>query len=151
MVVVSDPGHAEDEPGAVKSVRPDPTAALLRRERARRKLPTGAACAICGESNPLVLEVHHIAGRANLPEETVVLCLNHHRQQSADQRAAGINLENGPARSLVDRAAAWLRGLALFFAALSDACRDMADRLGRFASGLDANYPGWRQMPEATR
>jgi hypothetical protein len=134
-----------------RAVRRDPTDALLRRERARRRLPPDAACSMCGESDPLVLEIHHLAGRANLPEETVVLCLNHHRRQSADQRAAGIDLDAGSARSLVDRAAAWLGGLALFFAALSVACRDMADRLSRLASGLDANYPGWRHMPEARR
>jgi hypothetical protein len=104
---------------------------------------------VCGETNPLVLELHHVAGKANLPDGTVVLCLNHHREQSADQRAAGIDLDGGQGCSMLHRVVAWLRGLALLFARLSTTCRDMADRLARFASALDANYPGWRTIPEA--
>lgn len=127
----------------------DPLDALLRRGRKARRLPQDAACAICGETNPLLLEVHHVAGFANDPEMVVVLCLNHHRAQSADQRAAGIDLDSGQDRTLLEQVVAWLRGLALFFAALAIACRDMADRLAALTAQLDANYPRWRELPEA--
>jgi hypothetical protein len=125
---------------------PDPLDALLRRERKARRLPPDAACVICGESNPLLLEVHHVAGFANDPEMVVVLCLNHHRLQSADQRGAGIDLNVRHERSLPERVVAWLRGVALFLAALAVACREMADRLAAFSERLDANYPGWREL-----
>jgi len=123
--------------------------ALVRRERKVRRLPPNAACAFCGEMNPLVLEVHHIAGHSNDPDKTVVLCLNHHRAQSADQKAAGIDLDADHDRTLVDRMVAWLRGLGLFFSGLAKSCVEMADGLAAFSLGLDANYPAWRTMPEA--
>ena len=129
--------------------RPDPLDALIRRERKVRRLPPGASCAECGEMNPLLLEVHHIAGFANDPDKVVVLCLNHHRLQSANQRGAGIDLDARHQRSVLDRVVAWLRGLGLFFAALDVACREMADRLSALAGGLDANYPASRELPEA--
>lgn len=127
----------------------DPLDALLRRERKVRRLPQDAACAICGETDPLLLEVHHVAGFANDPGMVAVLCLNHHRAQSADQRAAGIDLDSDHNRTLLERAVAWLRGLALLFAALTVACREMADRLAALTAELDANYPRWRELPEA--
>ena len=128
---------------------PDPADAMLRRERKARRLPPGAACVICGETDPLLLEVHHIAGAANDPGSTVVLCLNHHRQQSADQGAAGVDLDSRRTRTLLERIVSWLRGLALFFAMLATGCRDMADRLAAFVEELDANFPGWRALPKA--
>ncbi|MGI8557666.1 MAG: hypothetical protein ACR2ND_05070 [Solirubrobacteraceae bacterium] len=96
-----------------------------------------------------MLEVHHIAGHANEPDKTVVLCLNHHRTQSADQKAVGIDLEADHDRTCIDRIVAWLRGLGLFFSGLAKSCAEMADRLAAFSLGLDANYPMWRTMPEA--
>jgi hypothetical protein len=128
---------------------PDPMDALIRRERAARRLPSGAACAQCGETNPILLELHHIAGIANECDERVVLCLSHHRLQSADQRAVGIDLDSGHERALLDRAAAWLLGLGLLFAALAKRCREMADRLTTLSGALDANFQAWRTMPEA--
>jgi hypothetical protein len=122
---------------------------LLRHERKARRLPPNAVCAVCGESDPRLLEVHHVAGAANDPESTVVLCLNHHRQQSADQRAAGVDLDPRRIRTLLERIVSWLRGLALFFAMLATGCRDMADRLAAFIEELDANFPGWRTLPKA--
>lgn len=138
------------DPGPAKPAARDPIAALVRRERAVRRLPLNAACASCGETNPLVLEVHHIAGRANERDKTVVLCLNHHRTQSADQQAVGVDLEADRDRTCIDRIVAWLRGLGLFFSNLAKSCAEMADRLAAFSLGLDANYPAWRTMPQAT-
>lgn len=138
-----------EKPEPARLVERDPMNALIRRERAIRRLPSGAACVQCGETNPLLLEVHHVAGIANAPDESVVLCLNHHRLQSADQRAVGVDLDSRHDRTLLDRAVAWLRGLALLFSDLSSSCREMADRLAMFARALDANFKAWRTMPEA--
>jgi hypothetical protein len=142
------PSSPEPRRHARPAIR-DPMDSLIRRERKVRRLPPNAACAFCGETNPLVLEVHHIAGVANEAEATVVLCLNHHRTQSADQKAVGVDLDAGRERTVLDRVVAWLRGLGLFFTGLAKSCWEMADRLAAFSVGLDANYPGWRTMPEA--
>ncbi len=96
----------------------------------------------------MLLELHHIAGRPNHEESAVVLCLNHHRQQSTKQAAAGIDLDSRHAWSFPDRLVAWLRGLALLFSALARTCREMADRLAAFIARLDADFPEWRNQPE---
>jgi hypothetical protein len=148
---MSEPDLAGGSAGVRGSVSErDPMDALIRRERATRKLPEGAACLRCGETNPILLEVHHYAGNANDQQATVVLCLNHHRLQSVDQRAAGVELDSRKDRSLVDRIVSWLRGLGLLFAALAHACREMSDRLAALGEGLDAQLPAWRTLPEAT-
>ena len=41
-------------------------------------------CFLCGEDDSRLLEKHHWSGRAN-SDETVYLCLNHHRQQTLEQ------------------------------------------------------------------
>jgi hypothetical protein len=146
---MSERNRANQQPERLVLV-PDPMDALLRRERMVRKLPTDAACAICGETDAVLLETHHIAGAANDADSVVVLCLNHHRQQTVDQRAAGIDLDSRQSRALLDRVVSWLRGLGLFFASLALGCRQMADSLAALAEGLDANYPAWRTLPEAT-
>lgn len=48
------------------------------------------ACAVCGENRPVILERHHIAGRAYDPA-TMILCLNHHGLMSDAQK----NFPNG--------------------------------------------------------
>ena len=47
-------------------------------------LSNAGCCVICFESNPLVLEQHHIGGRNNA-KATVSLCSNHHRILSTRQ------------------------------------------------------------------
>src|SRR5437016_6032999 len=124
-------------PGHRSPPRPDPMSALLRQERAVRRLPPGAACAECGETDPVLLELHHLAGRANDEELVVVLCLNHHRRQSVNQTAVGVDLAAGQERSVPDRVVALLRGMALMFNSLAQGCGQMADRLTAFIAGLD--------------
>ena len=113
--------------------------ALLRQERAARRLPPGAACAQCGETDPVLLELHHVAGRANDQDLVVVLCLNHHRLQTVSQTAAGIDLDSRHERSAPERVVAWLRGMKLMFMSLAHGCEEMADRLAAFIPGSDAN------------
>ena len=143
------PVEPPEDSGRRSVPAPDPMDALIRRERAVRKLPPGAACAECGETDPVLLEVHHFAGVANDADATVVLCLNHHRLQTVDQRAAGVDLDSRRDRALLERIVSWLRGLELSLAALAQACRRMADRLDALGVALDANFPAWRTLPEA--
>jgi hypothetical protein len=122
--------------------------ALLRLERAIRRLPEDAACVVCGETDPVLLELHHIAGRPNDEELVVVLCLNHHRQQSVRQRASGVDLDFRHDRTVPERAISLLRGLALMFTSVAVGCRWMADQLGACSARLDADFPEWRTPPD---
>jgi hypothetical protein len=131
---MTDP-HPDKTEGSRPVPARDPLNAIVRRSRAARRLPPDAACAQCGETNPVLLEVHHIAGVANDEQAVVVLCLNHHRLQTVDQRAAGVDLEWDPARREPEQVISWLRGLALFFSSLAQTCRQMADRLAAFLEG----------------
>ena len=90
--------------GAV--MRADPIGNDVRKLRRARRLGPGAACVICGEANRdqlkrmsrSLLERHHLAGRANDPELTVVVCLNHHARLSEAQRDSGVDLHEDPSR-----------------------------------------------------
>jgi 5-methylcytosine-specific restriction endonuclease McrA len=42
-------------------------------------------CVVCGESDPRVLEKHHIAGRKH-SEDLSIICSNCHRKLSTEQR-----------------------------------------------------------------
>jgi hypothetical protein len=115
----------------------DPIGDDVRKLRRHRRLGSGAACLICGETNPdalrrtqrTLLERHHLAGRANDPELTVVVCLNHHAILSELQRDSGIDLRADPNRSPARRTAALLRGLADLFQLLASSLRWHADQL----------------------
>src|SRR5205085_3674923 len=121
---------------------PDPIGNDLRRERRRRGMPEGAACIVCGETDPValrkarrsVLEVHHLGGEANDPDLTVVLCLNHHRIQTSDQPGAGVDLSRDPERTLPEKVISVLRGLALLFYALARSLTGLADKLAAFVA-----------------
>lgn len=117
----------------------DPIGRDVGRSRSRRRLPDGAACVLCGESDPevlgnrasgSVLEVHHLAGRVNDPDLTVVLCLNCHRRMSARMPAYGVELQASEAPSSeTGRVIGLLRGLAVFFELLAVALMRWAERL----------------------
>jgi hypothetical protein len=95
------------------------------------------------------LELHHLAGAENDATMTVVLCLNCHRLQSARQPGAGIELEQDPDRTMLDRLVYVLRGLALFFDELARALAGWANRLADLIAALDAEFPGWRSLGPA--
>ena len=136
---------------------PDPIGTDLSRARRARKLRRDAACVLCGRDDPealrrvqrSTLELHHLAGAENDATMTVVLCLNCHRLQSARQPGAGIELEQDPDRTMLDRLVYVLRGLALFFDELARALAGWANRLADLIAALDAEFPGWRSLGPA--
>lgn len=87
-----------------------------------------AKCAICGLSDPICLEFHHLAGR-RYDEEGVMLCRNHHAVLSDAQR-------DHPSHSpeAVDPLEAFgrfLLGLADLFALLIGKLREIGEALIR--------------------
>ena len=133
---------------------PDPIGRDLTRDRARRRLPAGAACVLCGELDPevladrsaglipaSVLEVHHVAGQVNDTDLTVVLCLNCHRRMSARMPAYGVVLNRERLGSTPERMVSLLRGLAVFCEQLAVSLMAWAHEL---AESISADERGGR-------
>jgi hypothetical protein len=56
-----------------------------RQQRLRRLGSQNPRCVICGEADPAVLELHHIAGRKH-SDDLAIVCANCHRKLSDKQR-----------------------------------------------------------------
>src|SRR5271165_6870425 len=81
---------------------PNPIQNEVRRARRVRRLAPGAACCLCGETEPAalrmetvrrstlrLLDAHHPLGEANDEELVLPLCLNCHAKATAAQQDAG--------------------------------------------------------------
>lgn len=135
----------------------DPIGAAVRRERAARRLPPGAACALCGETDVAVLkrwpipksllEVHHAFGWHNEPGATIVLCLNCHIKATNAQRDAGV-FEDARRVSFLERQSLGQRSLASFFELLAEALIRHAEQLDATVDDLDRRFPQWREIQD---
>lgn len=56
-----------------------------KQQRLRRFGTNHPRCVVCGESDPSVLDLHHIAGQVHSDDRSIV-CANHHRKLSEKQR-----------------------------------------------------------------
>ncbi len=99
-----------------------------RRQRALERLGTNTPrCPFCGIDEPLVFELHHIAGRAH-GDEALPVCRNCHRILSDWQK----DHPPGNTPSDPERIAHFLLGLADMFELLVKRLREFAQKL--FAS-----------------
>jgi hypothetical protein len=129
----------------------DPIRDDARRARRQRRLGSDAVCVLCGERTPDVLikvrrsllEHHHLAGEANDPELTVVVCRNDHAKLTEAQRVSGVELRRASERSSLARLEAVLCGLADFFVLLAQALRGWAAEIRATIKRLDEGWPGW--------
>ncbi len=108
-------------------------------------------CVLCGEDRLFTLHArqgHHVAGRVNDPELTVVVCLNCHAEQTEGHRRVGVRLRDDPVvpPTQLDRLAATLAGAGVFLRELGDRSAEWADYLRRLVPALDDRVPGWRQV-----
>lgn len=129
----------------------DPIGRDLGRARAQRRLPPDAACVLCGERDPevlrqrqSVLEMHHVAGRQNDDDLTVVLCLNCHRRATAEQFGHGVQLTRVEHAPTPERLIAVMQGLAAFFAQLAAQLQTWAMWLTAVFRDFDQRDPRWR-------
>jgi hypothetical protein len=135
----------------------NPIAADVRRARASRRLPPGAACALCGETDVMVLgrrrvpksllELHHVFGRQNDPGAKVVLCLNCHTKASTAQRDAGV-FESTEKASDLERLSRGQRSMASFFDLVAEALIRQAEQLDATVGDLDRRFPEWKEIQE---
>ncbi len=135
---------------------PNPMKNDGRKQRRKDMLGLNAACVICGETNPealikvsrTFLEEHHIAGKANDPSLTAILCRNCHAKVTAGQLDVGLNLTHGD-RNLLERIIGLLKGLGVFLVKLGESLLSYAVKLENFVGAFDTHFPGWRELPEA--
>ena len=98
-----------------------------RRQRALERLGTNNPhCVRCSESDPLALELHHIAGRA-FDNSTCILCRNCHRKLTDRQKEHPDKLTEIP--DPLEAIAHFLLGLADLFEMLVGKFREFASHL----------------------
>ena len=116
----------------------DPIASAVRQAKRARRIGIDAACVLCGYCTPesllrvdrTLLERHHVAGRANDADLTVVVCRNCHGELTETLRDAGVSMEAPP--NTVTATIQLLRGLAVLCDDLAHSCRRHADELKRY-------------------
>lgn len=100
----------------------------VRRAKRERDLGENPVCTLCGYSNPYslnrpnrsLLDDHHVFGKANDPDATVVLCRNCHGEITEANRDAGISMRK--ARSLTEKVITFLSCQRVLFLTLASAC-----------------------------
>jgi hypothetical protein len=94
-----------------------------RRQNALDRLGSNnPCCCMCGIDDPTCLERHHLAGRKN-DEFTVIVCRNHHRMLTNDQKDHAVLLAGTPPELTV--LLNLLLGLADFFQLLVQKLREI--------------------------
>ena len=138
----------------------DPIATAVREAKREQRLGRDAVCVLCGvrdletlrevpKGSPLLslvrkilLEEHHVCGRANDPDWKCILCRNCHTRASESQLREKVPLKRQ--KDILDRTIARRKALACF---LRDAARaeDLeAEELGDFEGFLKSEFPDWR-------
>lgn len=134
---------------------PNPIRKDARNARRGRALGPSAACLFCDYRNPhglvrtnrSLLEAHHVCGKANDADLTVVLCRNCHAEVTEGQRTAGVSFGTPP--TLLHQFLAALASLAVFLLDLGKRVLVWVGALERFLERLDRELPMWRTWPEA--
>ena len=96
-------------------------------------------CVVCGLEDDRCLEAHHIAGRRFDPL-TAIVCRNHHRILSDDQKDHPDPIKGPP--SLHERIGHFLKGLADLFVMLAATMHGFGDALIAFAIGETTRTAG---------
>lgn len=104
-------------------MRPDPVRNDNRRAARRSRLGPDAACALCGETDPVVL--HHVAHRSNDAGLVVVRCANCHLRAHERLRGRGI----GPDEAEAIRPAVLMAAMAAELGAMATAMDRLAETL----------------------
>ena len=138
---------------------PNPIQNEVRRARRVRRLAPGAACCLCGETEPAalrmetvrrstlrLLDAHHPLGEANDEELVLPLCLNCHAKATAAQQDAGA-LPAGRAPTSLERLVYAMRSLGAFFQQLADSFQRWASQVAGVVKSLDEHLPCWRELP----
>ena len=115
-----------------------------RERQTRRTLGPDAACVVCGEDDPSLLESHHVAGWRNDGGLEGPLCFNDHRRVTEMLRAGGVSMAHP--KSPLDRLAALLGGLAELLLLVAGRLKGWSEWLHRLMAALDEAFPEWRAL-----
>ena len=112
----------------------------VRRAKSEIELGDNPVCAKCGYSQQprclkavkkSLLETHHIFGKANDPEATVILCRNCHGEITESNRDAGISMRKPP--NLIQKVITYVSCLEVLFVTLAAACGRIVEELADWA------------------
>ncbi len=138
----------------------DPVETAVREARREQRLGRDAACVLCGlrdleslcevrKGSPLfavirkiLLEEHHVYGRAIDSDFKCTLCRNCHAQVSESQRCEKVPMKQQ--KNILDRAIARRKALACFFRDVARAEDREAEELEIFAGTLKSKLPDGR-------
>jgi hypothetical protein len=98
-----------------------------RQQRLRRLGTQDPICVACGESDPAVLELHHIAGR-KYDDDVSIVCANCHRKLSDKQRDH-VPLGRTQSDGQSARIGHYLLGLAALLVLIVETLRKFGTRL----------------------
>lgn len=98
-----------------------------RQQRLRRLGTKTPICVGCGESDPAVLDLHHIAGRAH-HDDVAILCANCHRKESDKQRDH-CSVPSPAAESASAKLGHYLMGLGDLMCEVGPTLREFGTRL----------------------
>lgn len=113
-----------------------------------------AVCARCGERDPVAfnevrvrfLDAHHVCGRKQEPELTILLCASCHRKLGLLLTELGLDATEP--ETLLHRIRNILLGLSTFFGDLADQLGHWAQELHELILQLDEMVPEWRETLE---
>jgi hypothetical protein len=99
-----------------------------RQQRLRRLGPENPICVGCGEPDPAVLELHHIAGR-KYDDDLAIVCANCHRRLSDKQLDHASSRRRQPTKNHLATTGHYLLGLAWLFVMIGETLRKLGARL----------------------
>jgi len=138
----------------------DPIETAVREARREQRQGRDAACVLCGvrdletlrevrKGSPLaapirkiLLEEHHVYGRANDPDFICTLCRNCHARVSESQLREKVPMKRQ--ENILGRAIARRKASACFHRDAARADDREAEELESFSDFLKSEFPGWR-------
>ncbi len=110
-----------------------------------------------GERNPVVLrlvdrtllDLHHVAGVANVADLKVPVCANCHRKLHGQLLELGLDFEQPANRMVLDVLYHLVMGMSVVFEKFAEVLRAIGRALRALIDALDEHFRGWRELPEA--
>jgi len=139
----------------------DPEKTAVRTAQRELRLGVDKACAFCGERSlevlrevtgpkiaahvrEVLLELHHVLGRAHDPQIRILLCLNCHARATEGQLRNAVPMQ--PQDNFLYRLRAALRSVAAFLEEALAAVERWLKDLDDFISFLDTKCPTWLDL-----